>query len=127
MSEAFKLDSTYIHLRPDESAISMEGGDKFWADIDERRDLNQGRFMGVVMQSTDWDHWERHPAGDEILVLLSGEMDLLLEQAGKVERTTMRTGQTFIVPKGVWHHGVVKKPGRLMFITPGAGTEVRHV
>ena len=48
MSEAFTLDSTYIHLRPDESAISMEGGARFWAGIGERRDLEQGRLMGIT-------------------------------------------------------------------------------
>ena len=26
MNPAFTLDSTYIHLRPDESALAMEGG-----------------------------------------------------------------------------------------------------
>ena len=39
----------------------------------------------------------------------------------------LEPGQTFIVPKGVWHRGIVKKPGQLMFITPGAGTEHRPV
>ena len=33
--QAFSLDSTYIHLRPDESALAMEGGAKFWAGIAE--------------------------------------------------------------------------------------------
>ncbi len=26
MTQAFSLDSTYIHLQPDESALAMEGG-----------------------------------------------------------------------------------------------------
>jgi hypothetical protein len=30
MNPAFTLDSTYIHLRPDESALAMEGGAAFW-------------------------------------------------------------------------------------------------
>jgi mannose-6-phosphate isomerase-like protein (cupin superfamily) len=127
MSDAFTLDSTYIHLRPDESAISMEGGAKFWAGIGERRDLEQGRLMGITSQSADWNHWERHPAGDEILVLLSGEMELVLDKGGTEERTAVQAGQTFIVPKGTWHRAIVKKPGQLMFVTPGAGTEHRPV
>jgi len=127
MSEGFALDSTYIHLRPDESAIAMEGGARFWAGIAERNDLDQGRLMGVTSQSTDWDHWERHPAGDEILVLLSGEMELVLDMGAKQERAALQAGQTFSVPKGCWHRGIVKKPGQLMFITPGAGTEHRPV
>jgi mannose-6-phosphate isomerase-like protein (cupin superfamily) len=125
MNDIFGLDSTYIHLRPDESAVAIEGGDSFWAGIDQRRDLDLGRLMGMTEQSVDWDHWERHPAGDEILVLLSGEMELLIDQAGKQERAVLRAGQTFIVPRGAWHHGIVKQPGQLMFVTPCAGTELR--
>ena len=127
MTEAFSLDSTYVHLRPDESALAMEGGARFWAGIADRRDLDQGRLMGSSMQSADWGHWERHPAGDEILVLLSGEMELVLERESAEERATLVAGQAFIVPKGVWHRGIVKKPGQLMFLTPGAGTEHRSL
>jgi len=31
------------------------------------------------------------------------------------------------VPRAVWHRGLVRKPGKLMFITPGAGTDHRPV
>ena len=86
MNPAFTLDSTYIHLRPDESALAMEGGAAFWRGIGERHDLDQGRLMGSTDQSKDWDHWERHPAGDEILTLLSGEMTIVLEIDGEVIR-----------------------------------------
>jgi mannose-6-phosphate isomerase-like protein (cupin superfamily) len=127
MTEAFSLDSTYIHLRPDETAHAVEGGAEFWAGIEERHDLEQGRLMGRMGQNADWDHWERHPAGDEILTLLSGELELVLDTGQGEERALMRPGQTFIVPKGVWHRGIVKAPGELMFITPGAGTEHRPV
>jgi mannose-6-phosphate isomerase-like protein (cupin superfamily) len=127
MSEAFSLDSTYIHLGPDESALAMEGGARFWAGIAGRRDLDQGRLMGSTTQNADWDRWERHPAGDEILVLLSGELELVLDMPVGEQRTTLAAGQTFIVPSGVWHRGIVKKPGQLMFLTPGAGTELRPV
>lgn len=125
MTGAFTLDSTYIHLRPDESASAMPGGAAFWAGIADRRDLDAGRLMGSTSQSADWNHWERHPAGDEILVLLSGEMEVVLDTAAGEQRAKLAAGQTFIVPKGVWHRGIVTRPGDLMFITPGAGTEHR--
>jgi hypothetical protein len=48
MSPAFSLDSTYIHLRPDESALAMEGGATFWGRIAERDDLDRGRLMGPL-------------------------------------------------------------------------------
>ena len=127
MTEAFFLDSTYIHLQPDDRALAMPGGPAFWAGITNRRDLDRGRLMGSTTQSADWNHWERHPAGDEILVLLSGEMELVLDDGEGEKRARVEAGQTFIVPKGVWHRAIVKKPGELMFVTPGAGTEHRPV
>lgn len=127
MTDAFTLDGTYIHLRPDESAAAMPGGARFWAGIAERRDLDRGRLMGSTRQGADWDHWERHPAGDEILVLLSGEMEVVLDTPSGEQRAKLSPGQTFIVPRGVWHRGIVTKAGELMFITPGAGTEHRPV
>ena len=127
MAKAFTLDGTYIHLKPDDSARAMEGGDRFWATIQQRTDLDEGRLMGVTGQSADWDHWERHPAGEEILTLLSGEMELVLDMDGGEQRTVLKAGETFIVPRGTWHRGIVREAGRLMFVTPGRGTEHRPV
>ena len=127
MSKAFSLDSTYVNLRPDDGAATLKINARFWATIDKRRDLARGRLMGVTQQKADWPHWERHPGGDEILVMLSGEMDLVLETRSGKRRTRLRAGQTFVVPRGIWHRGLARKPGRLMFITPGAGTEHRPV
>jgi quercetin dioxygenase-like cupin family protein len=127
MTAAFMLDGTYIHLKPDESARAMEGGERFWATIEQRTGLDEGRLMGVTSQNRDWDHWERHPAGEEILTLLSGEMELILDMEGGERRAVVRSGETFIVPRGVWHRAIVRAAGRLMFVTPGAGTEHRNV
>ena len=127
MSKAFTLESTYVNLRPDDSASALKVGPRFWATIEKRADLGDGRLMGAVAQKADWSHWERHPGGDEILTLLSGEMDIVLETRAGGRRTRLKAGQTFVVPRGVWHRGLVRKPGKLMFITPGAGTEHRPV
>lgn len=127
MAKVFTLDGTYIHLKPDDCARAMEGGDRFWATIQERTDLDEGRLMGVTGQSKDWDHWERHPAGEEILTLLSGEMELVLDMEGGEQRAVLQAGQTFIVPRGIWHRAIVREAGSLMFVTPGAGTEHRPV
>jgi len=91
------------------------------------RDLDQGRLMGAAPQSADWPHWERHPAGDEILVLLSGELEIVVDTGAGEQRAVLKAGETFVVPRGLWHRGIVRQPGELMFITPGAGTEHRPV
>ena len=125
MGKAFTLDTTYINLRPDDSATTLKIDRRFWSTIEKRTDLDDGRLMGTTTQIADWAHWECHSGGDEVLVMLSGEMDIVLE-AGKGERRTrLKEGQAFVVPRGIWHRGLARKPGMLMFITPGAGTEYR--
>jgi len=127
MSDAFKLANSYLHLRPDDSAEILSGGQEFWARDIHRPELRTGRLMGAVDQLDDWSHWERHPSGDEILTLLSGAMTLVLEEPAGERRVDLAPGDTLVVPRGVWHRGIVRAPGRLLFITPGAATDHRPV
>lgn len=127
MTRPFSLNATYVHLRPDDSALAMKGGEEFWAGIEDRRDLDRGRLMGASQQTADWDHWERHPAGEEILTLLSGELEIVLQTQAGEERAVLKPGQALVIPAGIWHRGIVRIPGELLFITAGAGTEHRPV
>jgi mannose-6-phosphate isomerase-like protein (cupin superfamily) len=127
VSKPFSLDRTFLNLRPDGSVTPIKVGPRFWATIHRRTDLDDGRLVTMSRQAEDWSHWERHPAGDEVLILLSGELQIVLESAGRTRRVAMRAGQSLVVPKGVWHRAVVKKTGNMVFITPGAGTEHRPV
>ena len=127
MSKPFTLDSTYVNLRPNDRARALKVGPRFWAKIHKRADLSDGRLVGVTPQKVDWPIWERHPAGEEILIMLSGEMGLVLELPAGEKRVRLKAGQSFVVPRGVWHRGLAGKPGKLMFITPGAGTQHRPV
>jgi mannose-6-phosphate isomerase-like protein (cupin superfamily) len=127
MSKAFSLDSTYVNLRPDDSATTLKVDARFWRSVHKRRDLNSGRLVGVTPQKVDWPIWERHPNGEEILIMLSGEMDIVMETRSGNRRRRLKAGQSLVVPRGVWHRGLARKPGKLMFITPGAGTEHRPV
>jgi len=127
MSKAFSLASTFVNLRPNDRARTLKVGRRFWSTINTRADLKDGRLVGVTPQTEDWPIWERHPAGEEILIMLSGEMDIVLETGRGDRRTRLRAGQSLVVPRGAWHRGLARKPGKLMFITPGAGTEHRPV
>ena len=62
MSKTFTLDSTFINLRPDDSAKALKIGPRFWATIGKRRDLNDGRLMGTTNQNADWPHGSAIPA-----------------------------------------------------------------
>ena len=78
--------------------------------------------LGVSRVLAD-SHWERHPAGDELLHVVEGEADVVtLTDDGPV-RSTIRTGSIFICPRGLWHRLLPRSPLSLLFATPGEGTE----
>jgi len=59
---------------------------------------------------------EMHPLADELLILASGALDVILEEAGGERTIALEAGQGAIVPRGVWHRLVMRRPGRLLFI-----------
>jgi quercetin dioxygenase-like cupin family protein len=79
--------------------------------------------VGVSRFSDAPSHWERHPAGDELLHILDGETDVVtLTDAGSI-RSTAPAGSLFICPQGLWHRLEPRSSGAMLFATPGAGTE----
>ncbi|SPM29630.1 hypothetical protein MTAB308_3122 [Mycobacterium terramassiliense] len=70
------------------------------------------------------DVWERHPAGDEVLCLLSGAITVHLRGQVAEEAVTgaLRAGTCWVVPAGHWHRLTVEEPGDLVVITPRANT-----
>jgi len=88
-------------------------------------DGDEGRLVCVSPQASTWDTWERHPAGDEVVVLLSGRIDVIQESEGRQRVVELRAGEAMVNPRNVWHTTRVHEPGQALFITPGAGTEHR--
>jgi mannose-6-phosphate isomerase-like protein (cupin superfamily) len=64
---------------------------------------------------------EVHPDGDEILYLISGGVDVILEEADGDRTVSVKPGQAVVVPQGVWHRVELREPSHLLFITPGPG------
>jgi mannose-6-phosphate isomerase-like protein (cupin superfamily) len=122
---SFDLTKTFVHL---DAAGGVEREDvdaEFWARI-AARPYHGMRLVAAIPHDADSPHWEMHPAGDELLYLLSGATAVVLAGGAGAERTVeLRAGEAYVVPRGTWHRLAVRKPGVLLFITPGAGTEHR--
>ena len=88
-------------------------------------DGDEGRIVVMNRQEATWDQWERHPAGEEVVLLLSGRVDLVQEIDGEERRVPLRPGLAVVNPPGVWHTADVHEPGDALFITPGRGTDHR--
>jgi mannose-6-phosphate isomerase-like protein (cupin superfamily) len=125
-----KLDTTYLRLRADAPVELLPVDATFWPRLinGELGDFHNEYLVTLLSFDGDWKGWERHPNGDEIVVLLEGAVSFVLELEldGKHEKTTLdEAGAYVIVPRGTWHTARVHKPARMLFITPGEGTETR--
>jgi mannose-6-phosphate isomerase-like protein (cupin superfamily) len=73
---------------------------------------------------------EVHPDGDEFLYVVSGTMELILddgdERAVGAEMTVvLRPGDAYVVPRGVWHRLEAAEPSYLIHVTPGPNGNYR--
>ncbi|MFD2431669.1 cupin domain-containing protein [Sphingobium scionense] len=66
------------------------------------------------------DNWEMHPDGDEILHLVEGDIDLVVEDESGEILLPLARGQSCVVERGTWHRLLLRAPSRLMFLTPVA-------
>ncbi len=122
-----KLQDTFAVLKPDLSVQTVDVSPTLYSELDARFD----QFRSCVLVSTyefsaDWPTWERHPAGDEIVVLLSGAATVVLstDSERKVIELT-EPGAYIVVPRDTWHTARIPQSARMLFITPGEGTENR--
>lgn len=88
-------------------------------------DGTEGRLVTLHRFDSDWDCWEMHPAGEELVVCVAGAMVLVLENGDAARETALAAGDYAIVPRGIWHTANVAGEAQALFITPGDGTQLR--
>lgn len=126
----FDLASTFVHLGLGVRAVPvpdftwtpafLDGYQQRFAD-----DGDEGRLVCLIPQDQTWDSWERHPAGEELVFLVSGRVDIIQELADGSHTVALQPGHAMVNPPNVWHTATVHEPGVALFITPGRGTEGR--
>ena len=128
MPMLFDPRTTYVTLGSDGKATRLPGGDAFWTLPEaEMAALGHGWLVSEFAFGADWPNWEMHPNGDELVYLLAGSVDLMLEQPQGVAVLAMRGTGAVVVPRGIWHTAKVLLPSRMLHVTLGAGTQTRPV
>jgi mannose-6-phosphate isomerase-like protein (cupin superfamily) len=85
-----------------------------------------GYTVGAPFMTRNPPHQgEMHPDGDELLYLVSGRVDVLLELAEGDQTVELVAGQALVVPRGVCHRVFLQEASRLVHMTPGPGGETR--
>jgi mannose-6-phosphate isomerase-like protein (cupin superfamily) len=121
------LQTTYLHLT---DALDIDGvpiQEDFWSKIGEQTELHDGRLMMVCPEVETWTRWEMHPNGDEVVMMLTGSLELVFDGPDGEQSLTLKPHEAIVVPRGIWHRGILHEPGTALFITPGKGTEYRPV
>lgn len=120
-----RLADAFAVLTPDLSLEARNVSPTLYASLD--RDFNGFRGHVLIAEhafNANWTTWERHPAGDELVVLLSGYAELVLRtDAGDTSVKLQASGEYLIVPRNTWHTARVPEQARMLFVTPGEGTE----
>ena len=120
-----------VHLGLGATACSepeFTGDMQWYMDYSHRHagDGAEGRLVSMHTFREPWTSWEQHPNGSEVVVCISGSLVLHQEHAdGSTLATVLNPGQYGVNPPGVWHTADVSGETTALFITAGAGTQVR--
>lgn len=86
----------------------------------------EGRLVSLYEFSESWDSWEVHPAGDELVVCLTGAITLIQERPdGSVHSQVLRPYEYAVNAAGVWHTADLDGAATALFVTAGEGTKHR--
>lgn len=129
MAEALPLERFPLHLGLGALAIPQPEFTGFdWYEAYGARaadDGAEGRLVAMHRFSESWTSWEMHPAGDEVVLCIAGEITLIQDLPGGIDSVVLRPGEYAVNPPGVWHTADVVGPATALFITAGMGTENR--
>ena len=62
--------------------------------------------------------WERHPVGDEIVMIVDGATTLTMLVDGEERAHKMGAGELVVVPQGTWHRFDTPVEVKVLTVTP---------
>lgn len=125
---SFAPEDTYVLLSADGASRTTPGGAAFWSlPPAALAGFDAGWLISEFVCAEDWSNWEMHPDGDELVYLLDGDVEFLLELPSGVASARLSGRAALLVPRGTWHTAKMFAPSRLLFVTRGAGTQHRQV
>jgi hypothetical protein len=127
-----RLEQRPLHLGAGATAAVLPEftGDMAWYDAYGQQhggDDADGRLVSMHTFTAPWDTWEMHPVGHEVVVCVAGCMTLHQEAPdGSIAQATLQAGEYAINAPGVWHTADIEGTATALFITAGAGTQLRE-
>lgn len=121
---------TCVHVRDGGSSGTIAMPASFWEELAAslHPQLDHGRLMSAFTFAEPWATWERHPDGEELVMLLAGAATVVIQEAGQERCVHLGVpGDYVLVPRNAWHTARATAATTLLFLTPGAGTEHKPV
>ena len=121
------LATTYMWIDDDGGATRAPFTPDFWPSLITGQTAAAGRWLlGAGRSDTSPLTWDRHPNGECVIILLSGSIDVVLDESSGERVAALRAaGDTCVIPRGVWHRQIVNEPSNRIFLTAGEGTDMR--
>lgn len=118
------IEKEFVVLSPDKNATTEILHPTLFEELDQKYHGFKGHELISSFEfSSDWQSWEMHPAGDEVVILLSGRATFILDTKEGYRDVSLESSGTYIVvPREMWHTAKTDRPTRMIFITPGEGT-----
>lgn len=128
--DGIRLDTTPVHFAAPASATVIDGFTfdpaGFQAYMAAHTSAAEpGRLVFVERSAANWQSWERHTQGDELVIILDGVALFVQEVGGAEVRIRVSAGQAVLNPAGTWHTADVEEPFSAVYLTPCPGTEHR--
>lgn len=126
-----RLETHPLHLGLGATALVLPPftGDMAWYEAygaAHAADGAEGRLVSTHSFTESWTSWEMHPLGAEVVICTAGQFTLIQEQQdGTTLSTVLSEGEYAINAAGIWHTADVTGSATALFITAGAGTQVR--
>jgi len=96
---------------------------KQFASKEGRANESLGTFdrnaVGIGRYVPGTSPWERHDNGDELLVVMDGEVRIdVLADDGASTPAMLTNGTVFTVPRGRWHQLTAAAPVNILYVSP---------
>lgn len=123
-----QLQQRCLLLDTQDGIETLPGGEAFWTGLaaGQYPQVDHGRLVSCFDNDADWMQWECHPHGEELVSLMRGAVDFVLEMPDGPQTVALRgRGAFVVVPRGIWHTANVLEASTLLFVTVGRGSRHR--
>ena len=124
--EPIDLTQTYTLLHASGEVEQVKGGERFWEAPRPIKDrIGQHWLLYESYYRRDWNEWVMHPACDELIYLLSGSMNIVLDLGNNENIIKLNSNDLATIPRSIWHTVKIHSPCHVLNISRELDTKHR--